>query len=104
MADDDIERLLREVETATSGAGASGSAGKQVAPSGDRSPARAEGEAAGGRFAQALRAGLIGGAITGVLVFVIFMLTPFVGAWGPGVGGFVGGFLNGFYFSFRSRG
>ncbi len=101
MADDDIERLLREVEATTSGAPAP--QGREVSRRQQDAVARRSGEEHGGRFAAAVRAGLIGGAITGVIVFVIFMLTPFVGAWGPGVGAFVGGFLNGFYFKYRGR-
>lgn len=100
--DDDLERLLREVDASLSAAPAKPSG--VPATTGGATPARQQGEQAGGRFAVAVRAGLIGGAITGGLVFLIFMLAPFVGAWGPGVGAFVGGFLNGFYFKYRSTG
>ena len=101
--DDDLERLLREVEAATSGTPARPS--NVPATTGGSTPARAQGEAAGGRFGQALRTGASAGGAGAVVVFLfVFMLQwlPFIdNPFSSAVGAFVGGFLAGFYFRFR---
>ncbi len=104
--DDDLERLLREVEAATSG-----TAPKRAdvpATTGGATPARQQGEAAGGRFAMAVRTGLVSGGIVAALVFgFVFFLQwlPFIdNPLSSAIGAFVGGFLTGFVLRYRSHG
>jgi hypothetical protein len=101
--DDDLERLLREVEAATSGVPAQRS--DVPATTGKRDAAR-PGETEGGRFARAVRGGLVAGGIGAAVVFVFVFLLQWLplidNPLSSAMGAFVGGFLAGFYFRFRS--
>jgi hypothetical protein len=102
MAEDDIERLLREIEATTSGtsptSGASEATGGSIpARSSDNSPAERSREveatsgSAGGRIAFA---GVAAG-ITGVGAFLFGVFTPFTDALDMGFAAAVAGFLTG---------
>ncbi|MDO8309417.1 MAG: hypothetical protein Q7V58_13805 [Actinomycetota bacterium] len=89
MAEDEIERLLREVAGNT---GQSGSAGSgEVAKSPDRSPAKAgEGDKGGGRLAFAA----ISAAGFGAAAWFVGLMLPFTSAVSAGIGGAVAAFLT----------
>jgi hypothetical protein len=101
--DDDLARLLREVEAATSGIPAKPAELPAVA--GDRSPEARSGEAPGGRFARALRTGVIAGGVGAVVVFLFVFLLQWLplidNPLSSAMGAFVGGFIAGFYFGLR---
>lgn len=88
MADDDIERLLREVGAANAGGS---STPERSSPS--KSPAKKDdssGGGAGGRLAFAVGSGIvIGGA-----GWFAGLLMPFVGSFSSGVGAAFGAFLT----------
>ena len=86
MAEDDIERILREVNALNSG---SSSSPRTPAPtSSSKVPAKAGG--AGGRLAFAVGSGVVLGA--GGWVFGLLM--PFVGSFSAGVGAAIGAFVT----------
>jgi hypothetical protein len=95
--DDELERLLREVDATMSG---------RPAPAPDRGavPARS-GESAPGRGGRAVRTGLVAGAVCGAGVGTmtfLFAWLPFIdNPVSSGMGAFVGAFLTGSVLSFR---
>lgn len=98
--DDELERLLREVDATLSG-GASAKAGREVA----KAPAA---PAQRGRVGGALRTGAVAGVVCGAGVTVatwLFSWLPFDQApLNAGGGAFVGAFLTGAVLSLRGRG
>ena len=98
--DDELDRLLREVD-ATLGGGKAAPAGRQVEPV---KGARAE----RGRVRGSLRTGAVAGVVCGAGV----MVATWLFSWLPldqsplnaGGGAFVGAFLTGTVLSFRGRG
>jgi len=102
--DDELERLLREVDASLSaGSAASTGKGGEVA----RRPA-ADAPATRSRTGGALRTGTIAGAVCGVGVFVGTTLISWLpgdqAAFQSGVGAFVGAFVTGAFLSLRRRG
>ena len=105
--DDELDRLLREVDSSLSGT-PSGAGKTPPLPTKPASGEAAEhpGESRG-RVARSARTGLVAGAVSGGLVFAGTALL----SWLPlidnplssGMGAFVGGFLVGGYFRFRER-
>ena len=92
MADDDIERLLREVNALNSGA--TNSSSPQVpATSSPKPAAKKEASSAGGRLAFAVGSGVIVGAL-GAAVGAVLVLLPFVGPITTGVGAAFGAFVT----------
>jgi hypothetical protein len=94
--DDELERLLREVDATLSGP-AKVPATQGSAPS---APAPREGAAPEprGRIATGLRTGVVAGAVCGAGVGVttfLFSWLPFVNPVSSGTGAFVGAFLTG---------
>lgn len=87
MADDDIERLLREVNALNASATGSGST-NVPATSSPGIPAKKEASSAGGRLAFALASG----AVLGVAGWFGGLLMPFVGSFSAGVGAAFGAF------------
>lgn len=87
MADDDIERLLREVNALNSGA-ADSNAGNVPAKATPSTPAKKEASSAGGRLAFAVGSG----AVLGVAGWFGGLLMPFVGSFSAGVGAAFGAF------------
>lgn len=87
MADDDIERLLREVSALNTGA-TSSSSPKVPATSSSNSPAKKEASSAGGRLAFAVGSGVVLGAAG----WFGGLLMPFVGSFSAGVGAAFGAF------------
>ena len=87
--DDDIEKLLRDVNSSLSGT------------SGAQPPAtRSSGEAAQpGRVGRALRTGLVSGVVcgagVGTLTFLFQWLPLVDNPWSSGAGAFIGAFLTG---------
>lgn len=97
--DDDIEKLLREIDASNAGGSSSGA----VTPAPKSSPP-ATTDSGDSPFVAGLKAGLIGGAVSAALVFVIFLILPFIGAsWQSTLGAFVAGFLNALYFRYRGK-
>ena len=89
MADDDIERLLREVNTVNSGDTSRGSSDVKPAQSGAvDSSGRSS---TGGRVAFAIGASLIFGAAG----WFFGLLMPFVGSFSCGVGAALGSLVTG---------
>ena len=86
MADDDIERLLREVAGTTGQPGSTGSG--EVAKPADRSPAKAD--KGGGRLAFAG----ISAAGFGAAAWFVGLMLPFTSAVSAGIGGAVAAFLT----------
>jgi hypothetical protein len=88
MADDDIERLIREVEATTaptaprSPAPAAAQPGKEVAT--------AKSSGGGGRLAFSVASGVVMGA--GAWTLGLFL--PFTSAWSAGVGGATAAFVT----------
>ncbi|MGQ0463845.1 MAG: hypothetical protein ACT4QG_00850 [Sporichthyaceae bacterium] len=80
--DDDIERLLAEAEGAIGGRSA-------------RTPARSEPAAAKtpGRFEASARVATVGGALAAAVVFGLFAVLPFFGAFSGAAGAFVATFF-----------
>ncbi len=100
--DDELDRLLREVDASLAGGKAAGApAGREVAK-----PSSAPAEH--GRFGGSLRTGAIAGVVCGTGVTVatwLFSWLPFDQApLNAGGGAFVGAFLTGAVLSFRGRG
>lgn len=102
MAEDDIERLLREIQATTSGSStASGagdaSAGSTPARRPDSSPAERsrDVEAASGSAGGRIAFGAVAGGITGVGAFLFGVFTPFTDALDMGFAAAVAGFLTG---------
>ena len=93
MADDDIERLLREVSATTTGAGSPASPAKGSRRDVERSGgdvAKSSGSA-GGRVAFA---GIAGG-VTGVAAFLFGLFTPWTDALDMGVAAAAAAFVTG---------
>lgn len=86
MAEDEIERLLREVAGNTGQSGSTGSG--EVAKSPDRSPAKAD--KGGGRMAFAA----ISAAGFGAAAWFVGLMLPFTSAVSAGIGGAVAAFLT----------
>jgi hypothetical protein len=101
MSDDDIERLLREVDATM--------AGSSTPSSGAVVPVKptASGAAAPERTGSSpVRAGLVAGAVSGVGVgaaTLLFAWLPFMHPLAAGCGAFVGAFLTGAVLSWRNR-
>ena len=87
MADDDIERLLREVNALNADA-TSSSSSKVPATSSSKSPDKKEASSAGGRLAFAVGSGVVLGAAG----WFGGLLMPFVGSFSAGVGAAFGAF------------
>jgi len=85
MADDDIERLLREINTTNAGGSAQPPATRETKGS---SPASTSGGRAGGRVAFAVGSGVVLGAAG----WFGGLLMPFVGSFSAGVGAAFGAF------------
>jgi len=100
--DDDIEKLLREIDSSTSG----GRGGKPDA----NLPARRDGNdaAAPGRAGRALRTGLVSGVVcgagVGVVTFFLQWLPIIDNPVSSGLGAFVGAFLTGATLSATRKG
>jgi hypothetical protein len=89
MADDDIERLLREINATTGQPPAQ--PGQTPARKPDAEPATTSGSSAGGRVAFAAIAGVVMGA--GSFMFAVF--TPWTSAFDMGMAGAGAAFLTG---------
>ncbi len=87
MADDDIERLLHEVNALNTGATGSNT-GNVPAKATPSAPAKQEASSAGGRLAFAVGSG----AVLGVAGWLGGLLMPFVGSFSAGVGAAFGAF------------
>lgn len=87
MAEDDIERLLREVN-ATSGAQPTGSREPATRPAADVAPT---GGSAGGRVAFAV----VAAGVTGAGAFLFAVFTPWTDALDMGFAAGIAGFLTG---------
>ncbi len=85
MADDDIERLLREVDSVNTSSAPATSPGKSPT----RVPAPQGEASAGGRLAFAVGSGVVLGAAG----WVGGLLMPFVGSFSAGVGAAFGAFV-----------
>ena len=101
MSDDDIERLLREVDATMAGQKSGSSSVNLPATTGASSPAQK------GAGSSPVRTGLVAGAMAGVgvgAVTLIFAWVPVFGhAAASGTGAFVGAFLTGTVLSWRNR-
>ncbi len=99
--DDELERLLREVDASLAG-------GKAAAPAGRELAKAPSAPAQHGRVGGALRTGAVAGVVCGAGVTVatwLFSWLPFDQApLNAGGGAFVGAFLTGAVLSFRGRG
>lgn len=101
MAEDDIERLLREIQATTSGSDTASGSGDATAGVPARRPdssptersrdVEATSGSAGGRIAF----GAMAGGITGVGAFLFGVFTPFTDALDMGFAAAVAGFLTG---------
>ncbi len=105
--DDELDRLLREVDASLSGGAAASASSSTPAtgkapvpatrPTGDPAPR--------GRAGSALRTGVVSGAVCGVAVgastFVLSWLPLIDNPVSSGLGAFVGAFLTGTVLSFR---
>jgi hypothetical protein len=100
MSDDDIERLLREVDATMAGKGAPSSGSKGPATTSSSTPAARSGSSP-------VRTGLVAGALSGVGVGTatfLFSWLPLIGnPWAAGSGAFIGAFLTGTVLSWRGR-
>ena len=101
MSDDDIERLLREVDATMAGQKSGSSSANLPATTGSSSPAQK------GTGSSPVRTGLVAGAVSGVGVGTLtffFSWLPFIGnPAASGMGAFVGAFLTGTVLSWRNR-
>ena len=101
MSDDDIERLLREVDATMAGKPAASTPSNLPATTGK------SGDAASGSGRSPVRTGLLAGAVSGVgvgTVTFMFSWLPFIGnPAAAGMGAFVGAFLTGTVLSWRAR-
>lgn len=88
MAEDDIERLLREVNALGNAGSAPDHAAARQGGS-DLEPAAAKSQGAGGRLAFAIGSGVVlGGA-----GWFVGLVLPFVGSFSSGLGAALGGFV-----------
>ena len=87
-SDDEIEKLLREVDGALGG---KPSAPQGQAPS-SRAAAQEPASTAAGRFERALLPAVAVGAICAAPVWVVFSILPFVSGMSGSLGAFVAGF------------
>jgi len=102
MAEDDIERLLREIQATTSGSSPTSGPGD---PSGGSTPARRadnspaersrEIESAGGSAGGRVAFGAVAAGVTGVGAFLFGVFTPFTDALDMGFAAAVAAFLTG---------
>jgi hypothetical protein len=99
--DDELERLLREVDASLSGGAVAPKGGQVAKPAATDGAARAAGRSP-------VRTGLVAGAASGVVVLVgATLLSILPGDQAPfqaGLGAFVGAFLTGAVLSLRGRG
>jgi hypothetical protein len=113
MADDDIERLLAEMDALTQQAdqvlsGDGAAAGKAVAPRAGSTPATTGSADGGGASAAVTRALVVSGVVTGVVWVAFFFLAalPLIGR--PGLGDalamFVASLLVAAFYTLRNRG
>ena len=104
--DDEIERLLREIDGNLAGGTPPPKRGEVVSPA--QSPARSATPAQRGRIGGALRTGAVAGAVCGVGVSVVTFLISWLpfdqSPMNAGGGAFVGAFLTGTVLSLRGRG
>ena len=104
MADDDLERLLREVDASLSPGASTPSA--SAAPASRGQIAKAE-TASRGRIASGVRTGGIAGLVCGAGVFgltFLFQWLPLIdNPVSSGAGAFVGAFVTGAALSLRGR-
>jgi len=82
MADDDIERLLREVQATNSPA----SSGRSPQPARSAQPAKNDDDSSGGGAGGRLAFAVGSGAVLGVAGWFGGLLMPFVGSFSAGVG------------------
>jgi len=87
MADDDIERLLREIAGTTQGGSA-----EVATPAGKSAARRDEPQAGGGRFAFAA----IAGVSLGCAAWFVGLVLPFTSAVSAGIGGAFAAFIAAF--------
>jgi len=103
---DEIERLLREIDGNLGGGTPPPKRGELVAPAQSAAPSPAPAER--GRIAGALRTGVVAGAVCGVGVSVVTFLISWLpfdqSPMNAGGGAFVGAFLTGTVLSLRGRG
>ena len=95
MADDDIERLLREVN-AMNNPNSPASGGRSVEPAKSKDVAKKDdssGSGAGGRLAFAVGSALVVGGLGAAFGAVLFVL-PFVGPITTGIGAALGAFVT----------
>ncbi len=94
MADDDIERLLREVNAMND---PGSSAGRSPQPARSAQPAKndddSSGGGAGGRLAFAVGSGVVVGAV-GAAIGAVLVVLPFIGPFTTGVGASIGAFIT----------
>jgi hypothetical protein len=91
MADDELERLLREVDSAL---GSPKPTPRQAEGSAPASSAGAAVERGGrGRVRDAFPVAVASGVASGVVVWFLFALLPFVSATSGGLGAFLAGFV-----------
>jgi hypothetical protein len=98
--DDELERLLREVDASLSGTKASAPRG-QVTPKADSSAATTS--RSGGAIRTGLVAGAVCGAGVGTLTFLFSWLPLIDNPFSSGAGAFAGAFLTGAVMKFRQR-
>jgi hypothetical protein len=97
MADDDIEKLLREVE-ATLNPGAASGGRKPAGSAPERGSAQGGGAGASdagdkgmvARVRDGVPVAVAAGAVSGAVVWVVFAVVPFVSSLSGAVGAFVG--------------
>jgi hypothetical protein len=92
--DDDIERLLKEVESAlgstqpSGGATPAGGRPQPVERSGSSRPGDDRGAMA--RVRDGMPVAVTAGAVSGAVVYVVFAVVPFVSSFSGAVGAFIG--------------
>jgi hypothetical protein len=106
-SDDDLERLMREVDASLSGGPASSSPANLPAKKSDGSPSEKKTDSASeSRLSRATGAGLVAGATTGVIVFVVvflFQWLPLVGhPFAAALGAFIAAFITATYLTFKN--
>jgi hypothetical protein len=104
--EDEIERLLREIDGNLGGGAPAPKRGEVATPAQSAAQPAAPGER--GRIAGALRTGVVAGAVCGVGVSVVTFLISWLpfdqSPMNAGGGAFVGAFLTGTVLSLRGRG
>jgi hypothetical protein len=105
--DDDLERLLREVDASLSGGATPSAPPNLPAKKGDRSPRSTESDSgSGSRLSRATGAGVVAGATTGVVVFLVvflFQWLPLVGhPFAAALGAFLAAFFTAAYLTFKN--